>query len=314
MAKAKSSLFSKISGSIDKQDATLQTRKDKIVLEKKPIPAQPSTYKKTLVKTVYSRLCKAWRSLSNEEKLSFEDTARKYGITLFNAFLKTYLPRYITLRLFKLSELEIDTNLDMQGKQIKNLLAGTSDSDGVNVAQLKSYTAITEIFAYRRPTRYHMLAFGGATATLAVGSNTLRVLPYLVAKRTTFDRIAIHVTTAASGSTVLLGIYDDLNTYPNNLIASFGTVDSASTGLRELGINLTLEAGLYWIALISNGNPTLGGVSAAACPAIVGATTPNETPANSYSITLTSMTLPATFPPGATPASIPYIVALRVLS
>ncbi|MEM5854469.1 MAG: hypothetical protein QW228_08950 [Candidatus Aenigmatarchaeota archaeon] len=312
MAKGKSSFISKLSGSIDKQDASFQTRKSGLVIEKKPVPTQTTSYKKYIVKTVYSRLCNAWHYLSNSQKEEFKETAKKHGITLFNAFLKTYLPRYITMRLFKLSEIEVDTDLDMQGKKIKNILAGTENSDAINYAQLKAYTALTEIYSYRRAARYHTMAFGGATGTLAVGANTLRVLPFLVAKTTRFDRIAIHVTTAASGTTVLLGMYDDENVYPKNLIASFGTVDSASTGLRELSINLTLEPGLYWLALISNGNPTLGGVAASACPAILGGTTPNETPANSYYITQTTQTLPHPFPNGASVASIPYLIAIRV--
>ena len=312
MAKIKSKVLDKLKGSFENPEVTFREWKERQVLEKKPTPPKHLTPKRYIVRTIYKKLSTAWHYISQADKLHFREIGRKLGITAYNAFLRQYLTQYLTLRIFKTSEIEADSDLNMATYTVKSTRTPTEDADMINLQHLKYYCALTEAYAYRRPLRLHTMALSGALATLAVGANTLRALPWLVVKRERYDQIAIHVTTSASGTTVMLGLYDDAGTYPGKLIASFGSLDSASTGLKTATINLELEPGLYWLALISNGNPTLGGIDAAAFPALLGSTSPYVQPNNSYAATLASQTLPTTFPANAPEARIPYLVALRV--
>jgi len=91
MVKIDSSIFDRISKSLNKQKVTFQTRKKGIVLEKKPVPAYTRTEKQNAVRTKYKQLCEQWKTLTKEEKQQYAEIARRYNITLFNAFLKVNL-------------------------------------------------------------------------------------------------------------------------------------------------------------------------------------------------------------------------------
>jgi hypothetical protein len=314
MAKIESSIFREIRKSLDKQKVTFQTRKVGVVIEEKPIPPNIRTEKRQIVRTIYKKLCDAWHYIKPEEKESFRETAQKFGITLFNAFLKTYLPRYLTLKIFKTSEIQADSDLDMGGYGIKNVKIATEDGDAVNLALLKYYAWLTEIFAYRLPGYYYTNALVGVTATLALTANMMYALPFIVPRKSRFDRMNINVTTAASGTKVRLGIYTNEGVYPKSLITDAGELDTGSTGSKDAVIDVTLEPGLYWIILLSSGAPTLGGISAADTFGILGQSNVYATANNSWRITYTYGVLPSTFPTGASPAQTPYLVALRLAS
>ena len=314
MAKIESSIFGELRKSLDKQKVTFQTRKVGVVIEEKPIPPNIKTEKRLLVRTIYSKLCNAWHYLKTEEKESFRETAQKFGITLFNAFLKTYLPRYLTLKIFKTSEIQADSDLDMGGYKVKNTGIATEDGDAVNLALLKYYAWLTEIFAYRYPGYYYTTALVGATATLALTANTMYAWPFIVPRKSRWDRMNINVTTASSGTKVRVGLYTNENLYPKSLIVDAGELDTGSTGSKDAVIDITLEPGLYWIVLLSSGAPTLGGISIADTFGVLGQSNVYATANNSWRITYTYGVLPSTFPTGASPAQTTYLVALRLAS
>jgi hypothetical protein len=103
---------------------------------------------------------------------------------------------------------------------------------------------------------------GGTITTQSVASaNSLRAFPFFVPKTISFDRIAIRVTTAGTGTTprARIGVYaDNGNIYPGQLVLDAGEVDVSSTGLKELTINLKLKAGkLYWLAFVGQDTASL---------------------------------------------------------
>ncbi len=116
---------------------------------------------------------------------------------------------------------------------------------------------------FRKPGRYFgPFLTGGTITTQSVASaNSLRAFPFFVPKATSFDRIAIRVTTAGTGTTprARIGVYtDNGNIYPGQLILDAGEVDVSSTGLKELTINLKLKAGkLYWLAFVGQDTASL---------------------------------------------------------
>lgn len=165
---------------------------------------------------------------------------------------------------------------------------------------------------------------GGAVTTQALASaNSLRVFPFFVPKTMRFDRIAIRVSTAATGATprIRLGVYEDKgdgSVYPGALVLDAGEVAVNTTGLKELAIDLTLRGGkLYWLALV--GQDTASLVAAATPVADALATflgldnTLSGTPYLGYAIVQTYGPLPANFPTdNPTDWSLPVpLIALR---
>ena len=63
------------------------------------------------------------------------------------------------------------------------------------------------------------------------------------------DRIGAVVSTSAATSLMRLGVYeDDGGGQPGNLLVDAGTVDTSTTGLKEIVIAETLTAGIWWLA------------------------------------------------------------------
>jgi hypothetical protein len=99
----------------------------------------------------------------------------------------------------------------------------------------------------------------GARSAFAATVDRLTVVPFLVPKDQRFVRIGAEVTVAAASSTVRLGIYNiGSNGLPTALVLDAGTIDSSTTGAKEITIDTTLPAGLYGLAAVANGGtPTV---------------------------------------------------------
>lgn len=123
------------------------------------------------------------------------------------------------------------------------------------------------VFRFRKVGQYVTTGIAAtAKTTLALTANRLYAIPFFVPKTITLDRIAIHVSTAGTGN-ARLGIYrDDGTADPSTatLILDAGEVSIAATGKQELTINQTLTGGyLYYLAIVTNGTPTIGAVALA---------------------------------------------------
>ncbi len=98
-----------------------------------------------------------------------------------------------------------------------------------------------------------------ARTTLAMTNNTSYWIPFMVSRNTSVSAISINVSTAG-GTSVDVGIYNSnpTNLYPNTLLGSVN-LTTGITGLRTgtLYTAITLTPGIYWIAIASNGTPTL---------------------------------------------------------
>lgn len=96
-----------------------------------------------------------------------------------------------------------------------------------------------------------------STQTLTLGANTLYAIPFAVGDTATFVRIAIDVTTADATRSARLGIYGWSNGLPGARLLDAGVVSVASTGIKEIAISQALSAGMYALALVSDGAPVL---------------------------------------------------------
>ena len=105
--------------------------------------------------------------------------------------------------------------------------------------------------AWYGPTSYYE-ASGGA-----VTNNRLRGCYFPVTTDVTIDRIGISVNTAgAAGSVIRLGIYrDDGAIGPDALVLDAGTLDSTTTGRKEIVISQALTPDNYWLMLAGQGTP-----------------------------------------------------------
>jgi hypothetical protein len=93
----------------------------------------------------------------------------------------------------------------------------------------------------------YVAALGTVSAGTITG--TARATPIALATSGTADRIGIEVTTLQASSTINLGIYneDTATGLPGTLVLDAGTVDSSSTGFKEITISQSLAAGRYWL-------------------------------------------------------------------
>lgn len=108
-----------------------------------------------------------------------------------------------------------------------------------------------------RTGHYHITGRGSGSAAL-IGANVLWAIPFIVVRDMTVDRIAIEVAVLAAGASARLGIYNNgTNLYPGTLLLDAGTVSVATTGIKTITINQALPKGIYWMVVVSDGNPSL---------------------------------------------------------
>ena len=91
----------------------------------------------------------------------------------------------------------------------------------------------------------------------AIVNDRLRGCYFPVTTDVTLDRIGVSVNTAgAAGSVIRLGIYrDDGAIGPDALVLDAGTVDSTTTGRKEIVISQALTPDNYWLMLAGQGAP-----------------------------------------------------------
>lgn len=112
------------------------------------------------------------------------------------------------------------------------------------------------------------IIFGGVGVAISSGSmpeGRLCATPYWAPRAISFSSFSIAVVTTpgSAGSIVRIGAYNDDNGLPGSLLFDAGTVDSTTTGTKEILINQTLPAGRFWLAAVIQGGAatvaTLGG-------------------------------------------------------
>lgn len=133
--------------------------------------------------------------------------------------------------------------------------------DGVDVsahaADIDAHQA--EMFQSAVVGSYMRMPFD-TTGTGALVANVLYLVPFFVSRPMTVDRIAIEVTIAGAGGTVArLGIYGEAATAgtPGALLVDGGTVAVDSTGIKAVTVSTALTRGWKFIAVVTDGTPTI---------------------------------------------------------
>lgn len=146
-----------------------------------------------------------------------------------------------------------------------------------------------------------------APGTQALSANVLRAFPWRVKNSVTLSSLRSEVTTLVAATTYRLGIYaDNGSAYPGTLVTNSdtGTFDGATAGVKTASFAsaLLLRPGWYWIAVNSNGAPTLRALSVGAIENLLGvqgALGTNST-FTGWTIAQTFAALPSAFPASAT--------------
>lgn len=110
-------------------------------------------------------------------------------------------------------------------------------------------------YAFRRTGRYYTTWYQHTKTTQPLGREKLWAMPFLVPVTQSFDRIASEVTTARTNGVCRLGVYtDNGNVFPDALVFESAELDCTSTGIKEDVISEELSPGLYWLAILSDGD------------------------------------------------------------
>lgn len=164
---------------------------------------------------------------------------------------------------------------------------------------------------YRMSGKYHTFGVSGAGISTYNSANRLYAVAFFVPVSQSFDRICCYVSQTAVGN-ARIGIYaDDGTVYPGALILDAGTVSLATTGSKEIVIDETLAAGLYWLVIVGSIAVFLIGRSVGYEFAPIGNATLNDVGCNCWYIIFAYDVLPGTFPAGATAMQWNVVVALR---
>ena len=194
-------------------------------------------------------------------------------------------------------------------------MAGAQLVDGVDIsahaADLDAHT--------KNPLQVHRTGDGWAIGGYAwyagptnhaFSANRLYAAPFLVPRTMTFDRIAIQVGTGSGAANARLGIYaDGTNLYPGALVLDAGIVSVASAALVTITINQQLTKGLYWMACLTDGTPSLYTIYG--CAQILGLSSGHlGSPNQGWCVTQTYGALPDPFTAGGIilNAEIPLVV------
>ena len=134
--------------------------------------------------------------------------------------------------------------------------------------------------------------------TLALVADTLYAVPFVVYRDLTVDRIGVTVTGFDAGTNIRLGIYEDgTNIYPGALVLDAGVVSSASNALVVITISQALTKGLYHLALVSDGTPTIR-VNQQGLTQLGGTTSAPQTNNDGWTVAFTYAALPNPFTAG----------------
>jgi len=105
----------------------------------------------------------------------------------------------------------------------------------------------------------------GVRGAVTLTANTMYVCPHLIIAPCRLTTIAFRVAVLAAGSTMRVGIYnlnkqsDTGNDFDSvfTLLADLGTVDTSTTGIKPITVDLKLGQGVYGFAVVSNGAPQI---------------------------------------------------------
>ncbi len=126
---------------------------------------------------------------------------------------------------------------------------------------------------------WYAIKRGTAATNVAQVADVLCAMPIFIAKRTTLSSLGVRVGTGAASTNVKLGIYANTGGRPGALIAQGTGAASCATSSTDAVVtfssNPVLDVGIYWLASIFNGTPSIQSCSSndQVIPSLIGSST-----------------------------------------
>jgi len=140
-----------------------------------------------------------------------------------------------------------------------------------------------------------------AFAAIGPGPNILMAMPFILAKQTSFDKIAFYIATPEVGGHARLGIYSNNSTsmYPTDKLLASNEFLTSVPGLVEDAISITLNAGIYWLVGVFDSVATLEiDMWGYSTPNLIGDDGALGGPQSGWNVAFAYGVLPASFPLG----------------
>lgn len=103
-----------------------------------------------------------------------------------------------------------------------------------------------------------LTAYQSNATSLILTANRLYFLPLKVSHQCTVTKIGISSITPIGLDNARLGIYQNNNGLPGDLLLDAGGISTFSTGDREITISQSLSPGWYWLALVVDNGTEIG--------------------------------------------------------
>jgi len=262
-------------GSLNKL-LTARQRKHDAVIEKRPYPKDAKTSNQLAWRTMYQLCTDLWHTLTPAEKYTWEANARPRHLTGYAWYMSQCLRPNPGIYL-PLAGGTMSGVINMDANKITDLPAPTNPQDAATKAYADAAGGAADYPMNLKPalTRYVLPGWYIAyTVGITAVAGRIYYIPIFVAETTTYTRICINVSTLSAGSADLR-IFNWNNGIPGSLILSAGTVNTGTTGPKEITISQQLARGYYFLAVRHTGAPLVHGpaVSYAVHPPVPGITT-----------------------------------------
>ena len=161
---------------------------------------------------------------------------------------------------------------------------------------------------YRRtgttPNRWYITNQLGnaALGTLVMTANTLYAMPFVVSKPCSINDMGINITAGVTSAQVRVGIYTDLNGYPDTRLKDGGALTASAAAFDSNVVTpaLALDPGIYWVAVVSGHAPTVKAVPTGDSYPILGTdnVAASQISAVGWTVAFTMAVPPSTFTAG----------------
>lgn len=133
----------------------------------------------------------------------------------------------------------------------------TVDAKGRLTAAANGSAAVVAHPGYRSGI-YYTRPMSAAGGNIAMAANRIYTYPVFIASAVTVDAVQINVGTLVAASTGSLAIYNNSAGAPGTLLANFGSVSTAASGVQAItGLSQALAAGWYWLAAAFSHAPSV---------------------------------------------------------
>jgi len=219
-----------------------------------PTHKDANTVAQQLQRTKFQEAAEEWYLMTPAEKAAYETEGTKHHMTGYAWFMRAFL-----LNPAPRTFLELEDTPDSYVAQALKFPRVNAGEDGLEFATV-SLEPDYPMKLKPNTTRWTVPGWAcTSTQSVSLILGALYYIPIFISETTTYIRIAINVSTAASGKLARLGIYNFAAGLPGTLILDAGTVSVGTTGSKQIVISQAITRKYAFLAIVSDGSPGLTG-------------------------------------------------------